>query len=57
MMKRKGIRIVLWWLLLSGSTICLGQEKEGNNDYQYALIEAVKQKNLGNISEAVKLYR
>lgn len=26
-------------------------------DYQYALIEAVKQKNLGNVSEAVKLYR
>ena len=28
-----------------------------NNDYQYALIEAVKQKNLGNLPEAVKLYR
>ena len=35
----------------------MGQEVERNNDYQYALIEAVKQKNLGNISEAVKLYR
>lgn len=33
-----------------------GQETGGNNDYQYALIEAVKQKNLGNLSEAVKLY-
>ena len=48
---------MFWWVLLSGSTMCLGQEKEGNNDYQYALIEAVKQKNLGNLSEAVKLYR
>ena len=35
----------------------LGQENGDNDDYQYALIEAVKQKNLGNISEAVKLYR
>lgn len=35
----------------------LAQQNEDNNDYQYALIEAVKQKNLGNLSEAVKLYR
>lgn len=34
-----------------------GQKQEESNDYQYALIEAVKQKNLGNLSEAVKLYR
>jgi len=34
-----------------------GQEQEGNRDYQYALIEAVKQKNLGNLSEAIKLYK
>lgn len=39
------------------SLYCQAQEKEDNNDYQYALIEAVKQKNLGNISEAAKLYR
>ena len=32
------------------------QKKPDNNDYQYALIEAVKQKNLGNLTEAVKLY-
>lgn len=36
---------------------CLGQQEDGSNDYQYALIEAVKQKNLGNLSEAVKLYK
>ena len=36
---------------------CQAQQDEDNNDYQYALIEAVKQKNLGNLSEAVKLYR
>jgi len=35
----------------------LGQEAGGSNDYQYVLIEAVKQKNLGNLPEAVKLYR
>ncbi len=39
------------------SQVSLGQHEQGNNDYQYALIEAVKQKNLGNVSEAVKLYR
>ena len=33
-----------------------GQEQENNKDYQYVLIEAVKQKNLGNLPEAVKLY-
>jgi tetratricopeptide (TPR) repeat protein len=35
----------------------LGQEAEGNNDYQYALIEAVRQKNLGSLPEAIKLYK
>jgi tetratricopeptide (TPR) repeat protein len=29
----------------------------GSSDYQYALIEAVKQKNLGNIPGAIELYR
>jgi tetratricopeptide (TPR) repeat protein len=33
-----------------------GQEQQNNSDYQYVLIEAVKQKNLGNLSEAIKLY-
>lgn len=33
-----------------------GQEQQGNSDYQYVLIEAVKQKNLGNLAEAIKLY-
>jgi tetratricopeptide (TPR) repeat protein len=51
------IKIVMIWLLLQGWVTCFGQEQEGNSDYQYALIEAVKQKNLGNIAEAVKLYR
>ena len=55
-MKRKYIwfAIALLWL---GSGICRGQADSGNLDYQYALIEAIKQKNLGNIPEAVKLYR
>ena len=44
-------------ILLIISSLAHGQESGQNRDYQYALIEAVKQKNLGNISEAVKLYR
>jgi len=53
-------RIIFVWgviLTLFFGQECLGQQEEDNNDYQYALIEAVKQKNLGNLSEAVKLYR
>lgn len=57
MMKIIGIGILIWWGLLLGSNICVGQENSNNNDYQYALIEAVKQKNLGNLPEAIKLYR
>ena len=56
-MRKRGIYWVTVIILLAGSLLCRGQEGDGNNDYQYALIEAVKQKNLGNISEAVKLYR
>jgi len=51
---RTGGLVVL--LLLAGLKNGFGQESGGNNDYQYALIEAVKQKNLGNLAEAVKLY-
>ena len=52
---KKGI--LLWGLLISIYLSCDAQETTGNNDYQYALIEAVKQKNLGNVSEALKLYK
>ena len=31
--------------------------QQGNTDYQYALIEAVKQKNLGNLPGAIELYK
>jgi tetratricopeptide (TPR) repeat protein len=48
--------VVLVVLLVVGVLSGFGQESRSNNDYQYALIEAVKQKNLGNLSEAVKLY-
>ncbi len=34
-----------------------GWAQEGSSDYQYALIEAVKQKNLGNIPGAIELYK
>ena len=43
-------------LMFSLTTLALGQEQKNNNDYQYVLIEAVKQKNFGNFSEAIKLY-
>jgi tetratricopeptide (TPR) repeat protein len=48
--------IILISLLLLISPFTRGQEKVNNNDYQFALIEAVKQKNLGNLAGAVKLY-
>jgi tetratricopeptide (TPR) repeat protein len=38
----------LWWP---------GYAQSENTDYQYALIEAVKQKNLGNIPGAIELYK
>ncbi len=56
-MKKQCIYRVAVIIFLAFSLYCRGQEKEDNKDYQYALIEAVKQKNLGSISEAVKLYR
>ncbi|MEX2429183.1 MAG: tetratricopeptide repeat protein [Bacteroidales bacterium] len=40
-------------ILLLGLTL---YSQQGNSDYQYALIEAVKQKNLGNLSGAMELY-
>ncbi len=42
-------------LLLLFCSVAYGQT--GNTDYQYALIEAVKQKNLGNIPGAIELYQ
>ncbi len=42
--------------LLLGAIQATPAQDEGNTDYQYALIEAVKQKNLGNFPEAIKLY-
>lgn len=47
---------MLLGLVFSAPTVLRGQEQRKNEDYQYALIEAVKQKNLGNLSEAIKLY-
>jgi tetratricopeptide (TPR) repeat protein len=54
----KLIFIIGFWLGLIGwgALEAEAQKKPDNNDYQYALIEAVKQKNLGNLTEAVKLY-
>ena len=58
--KRMKSRVIIGIVLgglLSFAPLSHGQEQEGNRDYQYALIEAVKQKNLGNLAEAIKLYR
>jgi tetratricopeptide (TPR) repeat protein len=43
-------------LVIALYTPVVAQEEGSNTDYQYVLIEAVKQKNLGNLPEAVKLY-
>jgi len=43
-------------MLFSGAFHGWAQSGDNNQDYQYVLIEAVKQKNLGQLGEAVKLY-
>lgn len=43
--------LLLFWLLSAPVAA------QNNRDYQYALIEAVKQKNLGNIPGAIELYK
>lgn len=53
-MKQKYSLVFIFLLAFYG---VFGQGKGGNRDYQYALIEAVKQKNLGNIPGAIELYR
>lgn len=55
-MKNYLIITLLTGLLFSFASPCWAQEVSSDRDYQYALIEAVKQKNLGNLPEAVKLY-
>jgi len=46
-----------YFFLLCCFTFDLHGQTEENNDYQYVLIEAAKQKNLGNFNEAVNLYK
>jgi len=50
----KNILYIVIFLLSTLTVNVCGQG--GNSDYQYALIEAVKQKNLGNIPGAIELY-
>ncbi len=52
MIERVGYSVIIYMLL---SVNLFAQQ--GNTDYQYALIEAVKQKNLGNLPGAVELYK
>lgn len=49
-----GLRIIMLVLVLLAADL---KAQERNLDYQYALIEAVRQKNLGDLNEAVKIYR
>lgn len=55
-MKRRAIIGLFLGLIFSFVSDSWGQEGDNNMEYQYVLIEAVKQKNIGNLSEAVKLY-
>ena len=55
-MKREALIGLVMGVFLFLFAAVQGQEEEDNRDYQYVLIEAVKQKNLGNLPEAVKLY-
>jgi len=57
MNKRAVIGCLIFGILFSGTLTGSGQDRTGNRDYQYVLIEAVKQKNLGQLAEAVKLYQ
>ncbi len=43
-------------MLFSGNPAGWSQVKPNSQDYQHALIEAVKQKNFGQLAEAVRLY-
>ena len=55
-MKREALIGLVMGVFLFLVAAVQGQEEKDNRDYQYVLIEAVKQKNLGNLPEAVKLY-
>ncbi len=57
MRKRTVVRCLVLGMLFSAMLNGWGQEGSKNQDYQYVLIEAVKQKNLGQLAEAVKLYQ
>ena len=51
---RKKTELIIATFLMLGVIL---HAQQGNTDYQYALIEAVKQKNLGNLPGAIELYR
>lgn len=51
MLRNAFILILLGWVTLSSIYA------QDNKNYQYALIEAVKQKNLGNLPGAIELYK
>ena len=57
MRKRTVMKCLVLGMLFSATLTLWGQEGSKNQDYQYVLIEAVKQKNLGQLAEAVKLYQ
>ena len=55
-MKKRFIIANTLVLLCFCLSLTRGQEQNKNRDYQYALIEAVRYKNLGNLPEAIKRY-
>ncbi|MFC2129233.1 tetratricopeptide repeat protein [Bacteroidota bacterium] len=50
-------KVIIIGLVVIFGLAVKSQAQVGSSDYQYALIEAVKQKNLGNISGAIELYK
>ena len=56
MKKRTVVGILVLGMLFSGIPAGWSQNNSNSKDYQYVLIEAVKQKNLGQLAKAVHLY-
>lgn len=56
MKKGRLVGYLVLGMLFLGNQTGWSQSGSNNQDYQYVLIEAVKQKNFGQLEEAVKLY-
>lgn len=56
-MLKKGITGIFITALCCCSSVMMAQKEANTREYQYVLVEAVKQKNLGQYAEAIKLYK